>query len=176
VLRIWIVGQTGYAAEHWAWLTQVQRAGGCRIVANAVVDAENHTARLGRLRRSGVRVFNSALEMYDGMCGRMDAVTIPTSIHTHSELMIAAVNRGYHVYLEKPPAATIQEVDSMIAALRQTGKVCAVGFQALWPSTSRSTCREAGNSNGPCRTARTSSRRRTSTSMSPTAAACAIVV
>ena len=46
--------------------------------------------------------------------------------------MIAAVQSGYHVYLEKPPAATIQEVDGMIVAVRRTGRLCAVGFQALW--------------------------------------------
>jgi predicted dehydrogenase len=32
--------------------------------------------------------------------------------------------------MEKPPAATIQDVDAMLDALERTGKYCAVGFQA----------------------------------------------
>lgn len=132
MLRIGIIGQGGYAAEHWAALEEVQRSGACRIVANAVIDPQVHTARVERLRSEGVEVFHSALEMFDAMRGRMDAVTIPTPIHTHAELMIAAAQSGYHVYLEKPPAATIQEVDEMLTVLRRTGRLCAVGFQALW--------------------------------------------
>jgi predicted dehydrogenase len=44
--------------------------------------------------------------------------------------MLAALKEGYHVHLEKPPAATVQEVDRMIAALRDSGRMCLVGFQA----------------------------------------------
>lgn len=132
MLRIGIIGMGGYAAEHWQYLEAIAQRGACQIVATAVIDPENHTARLEQLAQQGVEIFRSAEDMFDAMQGRMDAVTIPTSIHTHPALMIAAVSRGYHVYLEKPPAATVQEVDEMIAAARGTGRIVAVGFQALW--------------------------------------------
>jgi len=132
MVRIGIIGIGGFAANHWQALEEVQRSGACQIVAAAVIDPENHIARIEELRGRGVHVYTSAAEMFDAMGGRMDAVTIPTPIHTHAELMIAAVRSGYHVYLEKPPAATIQEVDEMIAAARRAGRICAVGFQQLF--------------------------------------------
>ena len=135
MVRIGIIGLGGFAADHWHHLEEVQRHGACRIVATAVIDPENHSARLEQLRSEGVKVFTSPLEMFDAMRGQMDAVTIPTSIHSHAELMIAAVQSGYHVFLEKPPAATIQEVDEMIAATKRSGKLCAVGFQAIWSAS-----------------------------------------
>ncbi len=132
MFRIGIIGLSGFSTNHWQNVEEVQRRGGCRIVATAVVDPENHAARLEQLRSEGVEVFSSALEMFDAMRGKMDAVTIPTPIHTHPELTIAAVRSGYHVFLEKPPAATIQELDEMVSAVRRAGKLCAVGFQAIW--------------------------------------------
>ncbi|NQU76579.1 MAG: Gfo/Idh/MocA family oxidoreductase [Planctomycetes bacterium] len=132
MVRIGIIGIGGFAAQHWWALEEVQRSEACKIVAAAVIDPEYHTARLEELRGRGVRIFHCAEAMYDAMRGQMDAVTIPTPIHTHAELMISAVQSGYHVYLEKPPAATIQEVDEMIAAAKRTGRICAVGFQAMW--------------------------------------------
>jgi len=135
MVRIGIIGIGGFAENHWHALEEVQRSGACQIVAAAVIDPENHTARLEELRGRGTGVYTSAAEMFDAMRGGMDAVAIPTPIHTHAELMIAAVRSGYHVFLEKPPAATIQEVDEMIAAARQAGRICAVGFQELFASS-----------------------------------------
>ena len=132
MLRIGIVGLSGFAANHWRGLEEAQRSGACQIVAAAVIDPERHTAALEALRGRGVTVFDSAPAMFHEMRGRMDAVTLPTPIHTHAELMIAAVQSGYHVFLEKPPCATIQEHDEMLAALKRSGRLCAVGFQAMW--------------------------------------------
>jgi len=132
MVRIGIIGIGGFSGNHWKALEEIQRCGTCRIVATAVIDPANHTARLEALRGQGVRVFGSAAEMYDAMRGQMDAVTVPTPIHTHAELTIAAMQSGYHVFLEKPPAATIQEVDEMLAVAKRTGKCVEVGFQAIW--------------------------------------------
>jgi len=69
--------------------------------------------------------------MFDRLQGRCEAVHIATSIHSHAPLMVEAASRGYHVYLEKPPAATVQEVDRMIEAQQAAGVVCLVGFQQI---------------------------------------------
>lgn len=131
MMRIGIIGIGGFAGNHWRALEEVQRSGACRIVATAVIDPANHPARLEELRGQGVAIFPDAEAMFDAMRGDMDAVTIPTPIHTHAPLMIAAVRSGYHVFLEKPLAATIQEFDEMVDAARAAGRVCAVGFQWL---------------------------------------------
>ncbi len=131
MVRIGILGIGGFASNHWRALEEVQRSGACRIVATAVIDPANHSARLEELRGQGVAIFNDAEVMFDAMRGKMDAVTIPTPIHTHAPLTIAAVRSGYHVFLEKPAAATIQDFDEMVAAARAAGRLCAVGFQWL---------------------------------------------
>jgi predicted dehydrogenase len=132
MFRIGIVGLSGFAANHWRGLEEVQRAGACQIVAATVIDPENHGAALEALRGRGVVLFGSAAAMFAEMRGRMEAVTLPTPIHTHAALAIAALQSGYHVFLEKPPCATIQEHDEMLAAIRRSGRLCAVGFQDMW--------------------------------------------
>ena len=78
MIRIGIIGMGGYAATHWEALEEVQRRGACRIVATAVIDPQNHTARLESLRQGGLEIFTDPLAMFETMRGRMDAVAIPT--------------------------------------------------------------------------------------------------
>ena len=61
---------------------------------------------------------------------RLELAAIPTGIDSHHDLMIQAVEAGLDVVLEKPPAATVQDVDAMLAALERTGRTCQVGFQS----------------------------------------------
>ena len=51
---------------------------------------------------------------------------LPNSMHT--EWTIKAVQAGKHVLCEKPLASTVEEVDQMIAASKQTGKVITEAF------------------------------------------------
>ena len=51
---------------------------------------------------------------------------LPNSLHT--EWTVKAVQAGKHVLCEKPMALTVEEVDQMIAAANQTGKVIAEAF------------------------------------------------
>lgn len=64
--------------------------------------------------------------------GKLDLCTIPTSIHTHAALTIAALEAGANVLVEKPAAATLGEIDAMRAAETAAGRFVAVGFQALY--------------------------------------------
>ena len=52
----------------------------------------------------------------------IDAVAICTPPQVRSALAAAALKAGKHVLLEKPPGATISELDPLIAAARQTGR------------------------------------------------------
>jgi predicted dehydrogenase len=87
--------------------------------------------KAGQLARDGVELFGDVMEMFHAMEGRCDAVYIATSIHSHTPLTIAAAKCGYHIHLEKPPAATVQEVDQMIQAVAEAGRMCLVGFHAI---------------------------------------------
>ncbi len=57
----------------------------------------------------------------------LDAVIIGTPDHWHCLPMVEAVQKGKHVYVEKPIANTIEECRIMVEAARQTGKIVQVG-------------------------------------------------
>lgn len=70
--------------------------------------------------------FGSYQEMLDS--GRVDAVYISLPNHLHAEWTIKALRAGVHVLCEKPFAPSLDEVDAMIVASRESGKVLAEAF------------------------------------------------
>jgi predicted dehydrogenase len=59
----------------------------------------------------------------------IDAVIIATSDHWHDRISIAAMNKGKHVYCEKPMVHRLEEGADVIATQKKTGKVFQVGSQ-----------------------------------------------
>ncbi|WP_034661161.1 Gfo/Idh/MocA family protein [Cellulomonas sp. KRMCY2] len=60
-----------------------------------------------------------------------DVVVLCTPIHTHGPLATRALQAGCDVLLEKPPAASLGELDRLLAAESATGRVVQVGFQTF---------------------------------------------
>jgi D-xylose 1-dehydrogenase (NADP+, D-xylono-1,5-lactone-forming) len=58
----------------------------------------------------------------------IDVIYNPLPNHLHAEWTIKALRAGKHVLCEKPFALTLAEVDAMIAASHETGKVLAEAF------------------------------------------------
>jgi predicted dehydrogenase len=58
----------------------------------------------------------------------VDAVYISLPNHLHAEWSIRAMQAGKHVLCEKPLAISVEEVDAMAAASRQTGMALAEAF------------------------------------------------
>jgi len=131
MVRLAIVGIGGYGWELVELIRRVGDSAGCRLVGAADARFGEHKERADLLAGEGVELFNDALAMFDALRGRCDAVYIATGIHAHAPLTIAAAGAGYHVHLEKPPAATVQEMDAMAAALERAGRFCLVGFQGV---------------------------------------------
>jgi predicted dehydrogenase len=72
------------------------------------------------------QAFGSYQAMLDS--GQVDAVYISLPNHLHAEWSIRAMQAGVHVLCEKPFAITVDEVDRMVEASRQTGRALAEAF------------------------------------------------
>lgn len=57
----------------------------------------------------------------------IDAVSVVTHVNEHAAPVIAALEAGKHVLVEKPMAGSLAECDAMIAAARRSGRILMVG-------------------------------------------------
>jgi len=131
MIRCALIGIGGYG---WQLAQAIGRASarhGCRLVAAADARLTDFPERAEALRRDGAELFDDARKMLAALRGRCEAAYVATGIASHAPLTVAAAEAGFHVHLEKPPAATVQEVDAMIAAIEKARRLCLVGFQAL---------------------------------------------
>lgn len=93
----------------------------------------NIQASSGAIDVSSIRKFDD----YEAMLaeGGFDYVDLCLPTYVHAEHSIKAMERGYHVFCEKPMALTAEETDEVVRAQRSTGKMFTVG-QCLrfWPA------------------------------------------
>jgi predicted dehydrogenase len=75
----------------------------------------------------GVRGFEA--DHWDEFIESVDVLTIAAPALAHGFLAVRALERGVHVYVEKPLAATIQESEAILGAARDAGCVVACGHQ-----------------------------------------------
>ncbi|MDR1863905.1 MAG: Gfo/Idh/MocA family oxidoreductase [Treponema sp.] len=115
-LKIGIVGAGGMASYHYDGFIKA----GAEVVAMA--DKDIARARDFGDRRGISRFYSSLEEMLDGS-PEMEAVSIITPNKFHKPLVIEALERGKHVYCEKPPALNAAETEAMCAAAERSGKV-----------------------------------------------------
>ena len=59
--------------------------------------------------------------------GGLDAVLIASPAGTHAEVVLAALEAGLHVFVEKPMCITLSDADAIIAARDRTARVVQVG-------------------------------------------------
>lgn len=78
--------------------------------------------------------------MLDDLESQIDAVVVATPDHTHAVAAIAAMQRGKHVYCEKPLAHSIYEVRQMMKTAREHKVVTQLGNQGHSSDSIRSFC------------------------------------
>jgi predicted dehydrogenase len=61
----------------------------------------------------------------------IDAVIVATSDHWHSRICIDALNKGKHVYCEKPMVHKLNQGQEVINAWKKSGKMMQVGSQGV---------------------------------------------
>ncbi|HEY2707890.1 MAG TPA: Gfo/Idh/MocA family oxidoreductase [Caulobacteraceae bacterium] len=118
VLRAGVIGAGvfgGYHAGKYAALPGVTLAG---VYDHHAVHAEALCTRFGG------RVFASEAELL----ASVDIVSVATPATAHAEAVIAALEAGKPVYVEKPVATSPEDADQIVRLAKARGLVAACGF------------------------------------------------
>jgi predicted dehydrogenase len=124
------IGAIGINGMGWSNVTAAAKIPGVNIVALCDVDKnvlDKRVADLAKLSPNSTNVktysdYRKLLEQKD-----IDAVIIGTPDHWHALIMIAAVQAGKHVYVEKPVGNSIEECRAMVAAQEKYKKAVQAG-------------------------------------------------
>lgn len=122
-IRIGVVGGGVFGATHLRAFRQCQEDGRCELVALADLDEQRLAARRAEF---GVTTYTD----YRAMFARedLDGVSVVTPDPTHRAIVIAALEAGCHVLVEKPMDVTVEGCEAMIAAARDAQRVLQVDF------------------------------------------------
>jgi predicted dehydrogenase len=123
-LRIGVIGIGWYAGT--ALIPRLRETGRAEIVAIARRNA-NRLA-LAKQELKVAEAYTDWREMLDK--SQLDAVVISTPPNTHAEPTLAALERGMHVFVEKPLAVTSADAQRMATAAADTDRVVMVGYNA----------------------------------------------
>ena len=88
--------------------------------------------KIQNLIARNIPLYSSIEDFFQRGKNSAEVLTVPIGIHQHVPVSLAALKAGLHVYCEKPAAATIQEVDELIAAQKRFGKLVTIGYQYMY--------------------------------------------
>ena len=125
----------GYLSWNWA-RGRSQQIAGREPARQAVDEGYAQTARSGTYR--GCRAYNDYRDLLDRE--DVDAVMIATPDHTHAVIALAALQRGKHVYCEKPLTWSVEESRRVAEAARAAGVATQLGNQGQAAEEARLTC------------------------------------
>lgn len=131
MIRVAIIGVTGYGRIHFEGLRELWQEGRVKVVAAVIINREEAAEACEELEQVGATLYSDYQEMFRAEHGKIDLCCIPTGISWHCPMTVAALQAGAHVLLEKPVAATLAEVDTMIAARDAAKRQVIVGYQDL---------------------------------------------
>lgn len=123
--RLVLVGVRGYGEIHAARIARLAADGHVELVA-AVDPAFVEQPRVAH----GAPVYDDLAEAV-AAAGPVDVVVIAAPIGHHFALAHTALTLGADVYLEKPPVASLDDFERLLAAEESTGRAVQVGFQSL---------------------------------------------
>jgi predicted dehydrogenase len=130
--RAAIIGVSGYGKIYLERLLHHAARGDLTIAAATVINRSEEPAACADLEAKGAVIYDDYRRMFEAQAGQLDLVLIPTGIHWHARMTLAALAAGANVLVEKPLAPTIQEVWAVQAAAAAAGRFVAVGFQDIY--------------------------------------------
>ena len=115
--RVAIIGRTGRGDYGHGIDTVWLNVPNVEIVGVADDDKAGLSAAASRLKTD--RLFADYREMLDKVKPRIVAIC-PRWVDQHLEMVLAAAERGIHVYMEKPLCRTLAEADAMVSACERS--------------------------------------------------------
>ena len=124
--RLQIAG-IGCDGKGWSDIREMHSHSGTQMVAFCDVDL----ARTERVRKlcPEAPVFQDYREMFESEEGRIDAVTVSTPDHTHAMITLAAMQKGKHVYCQKPLTHSVWEARQVAKQAKKSGVITRLGNQ-----------------------------------------------
>ncbi len=134
-VRVGMAGIGGYGGSLVQLIENSGAAVNPPVTLAGVFEAfpDRHNGQVTRLESRGVPVCDD-FDRFLGLEG-LDAVWLPVPIHLHAAYTSQAVAAGLPVMCEKPAAATVGEVDRMIATRDRAGVPVLLGFQEIYHPT-----------------------------------------
>ena len=124
-LRVGIIGCGSIATDkHMPGLSKIDQV---EIAAFFDINKECAQRASSNFGIEGAKVYSHVDELLDNK--DIDVVHICTTVNTHADLSIRAMEAGKHVMCEKPMAANSEEAKKMLAMSKKTGKKLTIGCQ-----------------------------------------------
>lgn len=128
IMKIGIIGIHGFAQVHVNIILDLIREKKilCAAFADPTASIEEDICK--KLIEVGAKPYKDYRQMLENH-PEMDCVSILTPMYLHRDMCITAMEKGFHVFVEKPPAVLVKDLDQMLETSEVTGKLCAVNFQ-----------------------------------------------
>ena len=118
-IRLGLIGVGGMGSHH-LYYSHVRNKR-IEIVAVCDIIEERATGAIENAHLEGAKAYTDWKEMIDN--AELDAIDICTPNYLHSIIAVYALEKGLHVFCEKPDAVSVEEAEKMKAASEKSGKV-----------------------------------------------------
>jgi predicted dehydrogenase len=116
-VRVGVIGAGSLGQHHVRLLRDIE---GARLVGFCEIRSE-------RAQQVSSELGVPAVPSLEALLEQVDAVTVVVPTIGHHEVAKAALERGIHVMIEKPIAATLAEADDLVAIAKRTGALIQTG-------------------------------------------------
>lgn len=117
----------GVGGMGWSDLQNFQQHPRTQIVALCDVDAKNLQRAAAKV--PGARTYADWRELLETEGDRVDSVNVAVPDHSHFPIAMSAIQRGKHVYCQKPMCHDVAEVRALTEAAVRRGLVTQLGTQ-----------------------------------------------
>lgn len=127
-----VIGISGFGDIHYKDIKKAVESGRASIAAATVINQDDEKEKCAWLKANGAVIYSDWQLMLSEFKNKIDLCFIPTGIAMHAPMSIAAMRAGANVFVEKPVAATVQEVAELNKVSAETGRFVAIGYQNIY--------------------------------------------